>query len=292
MKLGLGTVQFGLDYGISNPAGKTPPLAVAAILQIALENGIDLLDTAPSYGDSEQVLGFSLAAGAAPRIVTKTPQFHTSGITAADAGRLSETFANSLKHLRVPSVHGLLVHRVEDLFLTDGHRLFDAMLELRARKLVRKIGVSVYSNDQIERVLENFDIDLIQLPMNVLDQRLAAGGVLPALKLRGIEVHARSAFLQGVLLQPPSALPQRFSPIKTLLTAYHDWLAGKGLSPAQGALAFMRQQAHVDYTIIGVVAANQLSELLAAWQHPIPIEMDFSAFACDDSDYIDPRLWT
>lgn len=292
MNLGLGTVQFGLDYGISNPEGKTPPLEVAAILQMALANGIDLLDTASAYGDSEQVLGTSLAAIAKPRIVTKTPQFNTSAVKAADARRLTETFAISLKNLRVPSVHGLLVHSVEDLFLPDGHRLFDAMRELRSRELVRKIGVSIYSGDQIARVLENFDIDLIQLPMNVLDQRLTAGGVLSALKLRGIEVHARSAFLQGVLLQTPSTLPQRFNPIKALLTAYHDWLAGNGLSPAQGALAFMRRQAHVDCTIIGVATANQLSELLAAWQHPIPTGMDFSAFACADAHYIDPRLWT
>lgn len=292
LNLGLGTVQFGLDYGISNPGGKTPPLEVAAILRMALASGIDLLDTAPAYGDSEQVLGTSLAAIAKPRIVTKTPQFNTSTVKAADARRLTEAFAISLKNLRVPSVHGLLVHRVEDLFLPEGHRLFDAMLELRARKLVQKIGASVYSGSQIERALERFDFDLIQLPMNVLDQRLATGDILPALKLRGIEVHARSAFLQGVLLQTPSALPQRFNPIKALLTTYHDWLAGNGLSPAQGALAFMRRQAHVDCTIIGVATANQLSEILAAWQHPIPTEMDFRVFACADAHYIDPRLWT
>jgi len=292
MKLGLGTVQFGLDYGIANPAGKMSFAEAEAVLTQARKAGMDLLDTAPAYGNSEQVIGTILPRPCDMKIVTKTPQFDKARLGAADAGSLTATFRESLARLQSPAVYGLLIHQPEDLLAEGGEALFDAMLRLKSAHLVDRIGVSIYSGGQIDRILERFDIDLIQLPLSVLDQRLRESGHVAALKGRGIEIHVRSVFLQGLLLMEPGRLAPRFDALKPGLEAYRAWLTGHHLSPVQGALAFLRQTDGIDYAIVGVNSACELRELLDAWSTAIPAGLDFAPFACREEKFVNPALWT
>ena len=289
MKLGLGTVQFGLDYGISNPDGRTVEGEVAEILDMAARRGLRVLDTAPLYGTSEEVLGRTLPAGHRFRIVTKTAKFGTGPITSRDARELEETFRRSLDLMRQESLYGLLVHDADNLLAPDGRLLMDRMVSLREQGLVKKIGVSVYTSRQIERVLDAFGIDIVQLPINVLDQRLLQGGHLARLKAAGVEIHARSAFLQGLLLMDPAALPRYFDPVRKHLQHYRDFLRERGVSPLQAAVGFVSALAETDAVICGVNNRQQLEELCEA--SACSVEIDLTQFAFDDETILNPSKW-
>jgi len=280
-RLGLGTVQFGLDYGISNEIGQTHEAEVARILADADRLGLRVLDTAPSYGEAEQVLGRALPAGCEFDIVTKTRPGAAAGVTA--------DFEESCRLLKRPNLYGILVHRAGDLLGAEGGRLMDHLIELKQSGRVRKIGVSVYTGGQIDALLDRFTIDLIQVPINVFDQRLICSGHLRKLKEEGIEIHARSVFLQGVLLMPADRLPSHFNGIRTTVRAYHDTLAAHGLSPAAGALGFVRGIRELDAILVGVNSVDHLHQDAAAFQEETPI--DYSAFAIDDASILNPREW-
>jgi aryl-alcohol dehydrogenase-like predicted oxidoreductase len=288
MKIGLGTVQFGLDYGVSNKDGKTPPGEAARILETAERNGIRIIDTATLYGESESVLGKALPEKHSFDIVTKTPRFTETG-PAERAHLLEHAFRLSLQNLHVASVYGLLIHHADDLIGDGGNALMDRMLELKQQGLVKKIGVSVYSAEQIDRVLDKFSIDLIQLPVNVLDQRLLVSGHLARLKAAGIEVHVRSIFLQGLLLMDPDAMPPYFSPIRQHLVRYHEKVRQLGLTPVQAALGFVMGLNEVDAAICGVTTRQQLREILA---NANPCRADlFAEFALFEEGMVNPSLW-
>lgn len=290
MKLGLGTVQFGLNYGISNRAGKTAPLEAREILGLAAQHGIRVLDTAAGYGESEEVLGLALSETRWFSVVTKTPAFRGKQITDASAGELKRSFHDSLRKLQQPKIYGLLAHSADDLLAPGGERLVEAMLELKGRGLVSKIGASVYGSAQVEALLERCPIDLIQLPLNVFDQRLLAGGQLRHLKDAGIEVHARSVFLQGLLLMPAAGLPAYFDPIREHLACFHAFARDSGMSPIQAALDFALGVAEVDHVILGVNTRHQLLEILS--QPPAGAKPEaWRKFALDQTAMLDPSQW-
>jgi len=292
MKIGLGTAQFGLDYGISNPLGKTPVAEVKRILDAAAENGVHVIDTASLYGDSENVLGQCLGEHHSFHIITKTPQYNKSLINEENAEQLKKVFHESLARLKQSSLYGLLVHNADDLLAQDGAALWEAINDIKNKGLVKKIGASVYSARQIDAILEKFPIDLIQLPVNILDQRLIGSGHLERLKERGIEVHARSAFLQGLLLMDPSDLPDYFCSIRLHLQQYHRFIGARNVSPVKSALEFVLNLEEVDTVIIGVASLTQLEEIMhACVDDPEMTADDYRNFAWSDEGILDPSRW-
>lgn len=289
MKIGIGTAQFGMDYGISNPEGKTPEPEVRRILQTAAARGIRLIDTAALYLDSERVLGDALPPDHVFDIVTKTPRFSKKRITREDLALIDEAFLRSLESLKCSSVYGLLLHDAADPLAENGHLLVERMLEFRDRGLVKKIGVSVYDSRQIDVILERYAVDLVQAPVNVLDQRLLRNGRLAALKDRGVEIHVRSAFLQGLLLMEPDRLPPHFSSMKPHLKKYHEFIAREGLTPVEAALGFVLGLDEADVVVCGVNNRPQLDEIcgVAACRNR---EM-FGEFAIGDETILNPSLW-
>lgn len=291
MNLSLGTVQFGLDYGISNTQGKTTRDEVVRILELAAHEGIAVLDTAALYGISEEVLGDCLPVSHGFKVVTKTPYFRKAQITPEDALHLGSIFTNSLQKLGQRKVYGLLAHHANDLLAEGGERLMDVMLDLKTRGLVDKVGVSVYDGEQIDRIVERYTIDLVQLPINVFDQRLLGSGKLVQLKASGIEIHARSLFLQGLLLMPIDRIAEHFAPLKRQISAYHAHLQSHGLSLLQGALAFAASCKEIDEGILGVCSTHELRGILNAWHGLSQKAFDFTEFACSDERMINPALW-
>ena len=290
MKVALGTVQFGVNYGISNKAGKTSQAEVGAILVAAEKYGVSVIDTAALYGDSEAVLGQTLPPNSSFNIVTKTSQFAKQMLDEADAQHLEDTFHSSLSKLGRSSVYGLLVHRVDDLFLPGGDLLMDRLLKLKQDGLVSKVGVSVYSGSQIDQLMERFKIDLIQLPINVMDQRLLQSGHLQKLKSAGVEIHARSTFLQGLLLMELQNVPEYFDVIRKNLESYHCFIRARGLTPIQAALGFVLGLQEIDQVICGVNNVLQLVEICEAAQ----VEVDsneLAEFAIEDESIVNPALW-
>lgn len=279
-KLALGTVQFGVDYGV-NQSGQTPIKEVENILQIASNAGIDTIDTAPTYGNSEQVLGGVLTQDNW-KIITKTTALND------DIFPVSENFHQSLRQLKVSSVYGLLFHRFDDVYNRNFRDLYDCFLMEKQYGTVKKLGFSVYTPEQIDFLLESYDFDIIQVPINVFDQRLIQNRQLKELKKRGVEIHARSIFLQGLLL---NNTPQQdyFKPWKNNFNQYFTQLKNNNVSRLSAALNFAMGVEELDRIIIGVNTAQQLTELLNASQKIGNIQ--YTDFAIDDVNLLNPSLW-
>lgn len=289
MKLGLGTVQFGIDYGISNHDGKTSLDEIENILDVAMRKGISVIDTAAMYGTSEEALGQTLSESHSFKIVTKTPRFTSSVITSDDIQRLEDSFFQSLHKIKCASSYGLLIHNADDLLSENGYLLFNKMNDLKQKGLVEKIGVSVYTALQIDKILENFQIDIVQLPINIFDQRLLISGHLSKLKKRGVEIHARSAFLQGLLLMSPETLPSFFDSVREHLKTYHRTIHQHGLTPIRAALGFLINIPDIDFIICGVNNHTQLKEICS---EAVPVEsINFSSFALSDESILNPSSW-
>lgn len=292
MKLALGTVQFGLPYGVANTSGQPSEAEVAEILRHAAGAGVEVLDTACLYGDSEAVLGRCLPVNHRFRIITKTTKFAgLDGKLAAIA--LRAAFAESCQRLRSPSLYGLLAHDANDLIGIGGDTLWQAMQELQAEKRVLRVGASVYNGSQIDALLERYPIDLVQLPLSILDQRLIHSGHLDRLAERNIEVHVRSAFLQGALLMSPDSLPSHLAGLRPCLEQISARAAGLGISTLQAALRFVSGLKQVAAVVCGVDSLAQFDQLAAVLANPeasLSVE-DAAACACPDSQLLDPSQW-
>ena len=291
MELGLGTVQFGLDYGVSNRAGKPSLQEISEIFSRADELAYKIIDTAPSYGNSENVIGQCLPENHLFQIVTKTPHIGSSVITELDCDRVKSVFFKSLKSLIQQSLYGLLVHNVSDVLVEHGCSIMQILESFKKQGLVKKIGVSIYSCEQIEEVLKRYEIDLIQIPINLLDQRLVNSGILSVLKAKDIEIHARSIFLQGLLLMHENDLNPYFNSIKSSMLKYRKFLEHHELSPLAGALAFINNVREIDCGILGTCSVIELQEQYDALRRVKNLDINFSSFSCSDEKILNPSLW-
>jgi aryl-alcohol dehydrogenase-like predicted oxidoreductase len=289
MKIALGTAQFGLNYGVSNKQGKTSKKQVLSILKYAHENNINFLDTAANYGNSEEVVGeVNLVKNW--NIITKTISFQDDQITNRDTNKLKKYFNNSLKKLKKESIYGLLIHSCDDLFKPGGDKLFKEIENIRSSGCVEKIGVSVYNNNQIDRLLSEYDFDLVQLPISILDHRLIESGALEKIKDTGAEIHARSVFLQGILLMPLDVVPSYFLPIRKKLESLKNISQELNMSALELAFGFVNSISEIDKIIVGLNTVEQLFEIINAAQIQVKYS-DFSELAVDNEDIVNPSLW-
>jgi len=291
MELGLGTVQFGLDYGISNTTGKVAPEGVQAILECAHEKGIRVLDTAAAYGDSEPVIGNTLKPEWQFRIVTKLPPLKKDIVTQDDIVTMDTAFRQSLHRLKQERLAGILMHNPEDLLVPGGETAYKLLLSFKERGAAEKIGISVYTADEIDRLFYHYEFDLVQLPLNVLDQRLLRSGHIRELKAKGVEVHVRSTFLQGLLLMPIDRIDPYFSPIMPVLQRYADYRKQNNLNPCEGAIMFLRTQKDIDVVLTGVTSKQELIGNLNAFTREFPSSLDFADFAINTERMVNPRNW-
>jgi aryl-alcohol dehydrogenase-like predicted oxidoreductase len=292
VRLGLGTVQFGTAYGVSNSAGRTPPTEVERILRFAAENDISLLDTATSYGDAEAVLGLSMS-GLPARfdVVTKTPVYQGRRIGREDARELRDALLRSLDHLRQERLYGLLVHHAADLMGEGGRSLVEELQAAVSEGLVQKIGVSVYDAAQLDAVLSVFVPDIVQLPLNALDRRLIASRHLQRLDELGVEVHARSVFLQGAMLMQPERLPRSLSGLSRPLGEFVRLANRRGLSPLQAALKFVLDRPEVDVVLVGVCTLAELREIAGAVAGLPDDGAELEPIAMEADHLLDPSRW-
>lgn len=289
-KLGLGTVQFGMNYGAFNQTGRTIPTEVYDILKYCDNNGIRTLDTAHSYGDSESVLGQFLEYYDF-QVITKTPHFRKPCIDLEDGVSLRDSFTETLERLKQSAVYGLMIHHADDLLTESGDILYQELQKLKSAGRVRKIGVSVYTQVQIENIVRNYEIDIVQVPINVFDQRLVQGGVLRELKKSNIEIHARSAFLQGLLLANPERLQAHFKSHLAQIKSYHRFLEEIRLSPIEAALGFLKGISEIDCIVVGVENLLHLKEIHQSYHRTVPLVEGMHRFALSDERIINPSLW-
>lgn len=257
-KLALGTAQLGLAYGINNTQGRPDDATVAAVLTAARAAGLTLLDTAAAYGDSEARLGQWLSQPPHDfAVVTK--------VAAAAPAVVRAAVQSSLARLRRPSVYGVLFH--DFTALQQQPAAWQGLQDSRAAGLTQRIGISLYHPWQAQWLLDRrgWDVDLVQVPYNVLDQRF--GPLLPVLAARGVEVHVRSAFLQGLLLRPLAALPAYFEALRPKLTRLRELTAEAGVPLEAALLLFAATAPGVPRVVIGVDSADNLRANVAAEQH-------------------------
>jgi aryl-alcohol dehydrogenase-like predicted oxidoreductase len=163
--------------------------------------------------------------------------------------------------------------------------------KLKAEGVTEKIGVSVYDERQIEAILSRHAVEVVQVPVSVLDQRLLASGTLARLRQQGVEVHARSAFLQGLLLMDPDRLAAHFQPAVPTLRRFHEFARAQGITPLQAALAFVADLEDIDYAVIGVTRHEELQEIAAAFRPRPDLRDGFAGFALRDESVLNPARW-
>ena len=285
-RLALGTAQFGLPYGIANQAGQVSRKDVSAMLQLAASHGVDTLDTAIAYGESEKCLGYAGVQGF--KLVTKLaalPDKCPNIIT-----WVKEHLDASFARLGISAIYGLLLHRPEQLLGNDGKELFEALCIVKESGKVQKIGISIYNPLELESLTRLFHFDLVQAPFNLVDRRLSESGWLQRLKLDGVEIHTRSAFLQGLLLMSEKDMPSKFNPWSDLLKTWRTWLSEQKVSGVQACLAFVLSFPQIDRVIVGADSASQLQQILEAAS--IVSTIDFPNLSTEDENLINPSLWS
>ena len=286
-KIAIGTAQFGMNYGISAQNLKVNNSEILNILDFATQNGINFLDTAPTYGNSEEVLGnigvnnFNLT--------TKTRHFPEDSLSPNNIFSLISDFHNSLALMKKKNIYGLLVHNADDLLKPGSIKLFDEIIKLKKKGLVSKVGVSVYSKYQINEIINRFEVDLIQIPINILDRRLIDDGTLSILAKKGIEIHARSTFLQGLLLMDKETIPKKFTKWDSLWSIWHQWLNDNNISALEASICFVSSLPEISKVLVGVNTKNQLKSILNCSDLLLPDLPE--GFYSDDSQLLNPSNW-
>ena len=286
MRLALGTVQFGLLYGVANKSGQVSQVEAKSMLRIASENGIDTLDTAIAYGESEKCLGEIGVENF--KLVTKLPAMPNGCLDINNW--IHEQVTSSLLLLGVEKLYGFLLHKSQDLLGPDGPELYRALDSLKEKGLVKKIGVSIYSPNELESLKKDFSFDLIQAPFNLIDQRLLHSGWMKKLKDSGVEIHTRSVFLQGLLLMKETDIQPKFSPWKHLWKKWHDWLAENNVSALQGSLAFPLSFPEIARVVVGADSHHQLKEIINATSNLL--NTDLPNLLSADENLINPVNWS
>ncbi len=266
----LGTVQLGMNYGIANQDGKPDEEKSFAILRAALEGGITALDTAAAYGDSEEVIGRFLRSwnGEKPAIITKIPPM--KGNTPEELKDFAlQSVERSLERLGVSKVDTILLHGAKDPII-HGKACADAMEALIVKGYTEKVGVSVYTAEDIEGMLAYDIFTATQIPMSILDQRLITSGSLARLKERGYTVFVRSVFTQGLFFLDPDKMddPLLQKHAAPKLRKLREIAADLGLSVAALAIAFIRDCSGVTSLVLGADTPEQVRSNLSYFDTP------------------------
>ena len=245
------------------------------------------MDTAPAYGNSEEVLG--RINNSEFQVVTKTRHFDKLRITNDEVSLLNKDFNNSLKKLNQIKIYGLLIHNADDLLKPGGKKIFDLLQEFKQTNKLMKVGVSVYDHIKLNSILDNFDIDIVQLPFNIIDRRMLDSGMLTSLYKKGVEVHARSIFLQGLLLMSGKLMPSKFNRWSNLWKLWHEWLHDNQLSPVEASVRYAISFSEISKVLVGVDSLNQLKEIYKASSGILPKIPD--ELQTTDADLLNPSNW-
>jgi aryl-alcohol dehydrogenase-like predicted oxidoreductase len=250
-KIALGTVQFGAKYGISNRIGKISTKGAFEILKFAHEEGIRLLDTAHSYGDSEELIGkFISESNMSFDIVSKFPDLEK-------AEAIESYISETLKRLGQAKLYGYLVHAFGNII--QHKALWSKLESLKEKKIVEKIGVAIYKPEELEYLCDNnLHFDILQIPYNIFDQRFE--GYFSDLKKKGVEIQARSIFLQGLFFLGLDEISRNFQPAKEGIEKLHRISADYEIPLHSLCLCFVLHSPLIDKVIIGVDSIGQLEQ--------------------------------
>ena len=283
----LGTVQFGIPYGISNVHGQVSETEINKILDLAYESGISILDTASLYGNSEVVIG-KFAEGRF-NLISKIKEVPENQNWSAE--RLNEWLEieinNSLQKLNCNQLYAYLLHSPLDLLKYNDLKYFESLEKLKESGKTSKIGFSVYTPNDLEQLYSQYKPDLVQLPMNILDCEFLKSGWLDRIKEDNVEIHVRSIFLQGLLLMSLENQILKFPDYSEIWVKWHQQLNVNNLTAIEACWNFVDQYKQIDKIIVGVLSSSELTEISEIPKR----EMDFIDLAISDENLIYPSNW-
>ncbi len=279
MKIIFGSAQLGFKYGLKKK--KINNKELSKIYKILKPNALSFFDTAINYGNSQKRIG-DLKLN--KKIITKVklPIRKEKNIKQW----FNKILIKSLKDLKIKKLHGLLIHDTSDI-LKKKNQLLDDILELKKKKLISKVGISVYEVNEINQVLRFWKPDIIQIPLNIFDQRFLQKDLLKKLKKQNIEIHVRSCFLKGLLLQNQLKIGNLKS--KNLFKKFIFWCNSKKITQLTACLHFIKKIKYIDGVIVGFDSAKQLREIIHSFRKKLVLVPD--DFANNEKKLIDPRKW-
>lgn len=279
-KLVLGTVQFGLSYGVNNQSGQVSRNEVAKILQWAKKSGVKTLDTSSAYGISESVLGQSFSENDLQfQIISKYPPSEENVAT---------VFASSIEKLHQKKLYGYLVHNFE--YYQSHPQLWEEMKQLKAEGRIEKIGFSLYNTVQLKYLLDRgVMFDILQFPYNLFDRQFEA--YLPQLKKNGVEIHTRSVFLQGLFFKDLDSLSVQLEPLKPYLLQIRNYCAAHTISTEQCALSFVLHNPFIDGVLIGVDNVSQLQNNINVAAHTVEVDELAQQIIVNETSLLNPSNW-
>lgn len=286
-KLILGTVQFGLNYGVNNSAGKPSKENIKSILDSAYNSGIQLLDTAEAYGDSQNKIGeYHNNSTNKFNVITKFSS-NAEGFSL----NIIERVYNDLKILDVDKLYCYMFHSFDD-FNKYFEKYRKDLLTLKRDGIINNIGVSLYSNDELESVLKFNEITLVQLPFNLLDNNNKRGNIIKKAKAKGIEIHTRSAFLQGLFFKNTSEFTVKIKPLEPYLNLLND-LCDEDYKMNDLALNYVCNQKNIDKVLIGVDNVHQLESNILSEKKMITKELTNNIEVIDvkETKLLHPSNW-
>ena len=272
----LGTAQWGNPYGVTNTQGRLTDEALAEIIAVAQSAGIGAIDTAGMYGDAEA------------RLAPWASNFSiTTKVRGADPQTIPAQLKASLAALGKGSVANCLIHDWAQLTEAQAKASAEQLEDMQEKGWVQQIGVSAYDETDLNRAASIFgQLEIAQVPINVLDQRLILSNILQTLASEGTRIQARSVFLQGLLAaRSDTRLGQHPEVIK-----FHDWCESNGEQPIEVALSFIKTIAPITEVVIGVTTGAELNDLAHAWA-TCQQGLDTDGLASGDMALLDPRTW-
>jgi len=296
IKIAIGTAQFGQNYGICNAHGSIEGDKASKIVNTAFKHGINIFDTASMYGDSENVLGTALCNNI-------NQPYHASVITKfyADSGNIDALYTDfeaSHDKLGTEKIYGILIHNADVLLSTNGEEVWRALQNIQKEHNISKIGASVYTPEDLIELSQRYELGLVQLPCNLLDQRFLTNDIQSLKHERNIEFHARSLFLQGLLVQGAATLPNCFSEKKDVFEKIKSFTEQQKLSKLELCLKFADwtyQEQLIDCWVIGVDTNEHLKDIvktIKGIEDKELIEQEIlRSLATNDLNIIDPRRW-
>ncbi len=295
MKLCLGTVQFGVDYGIQGN-GKPNREKAYEMLSYAIENGVDTIDTACAYGDAEIVIGdyfrlHSLAKQKVEVISKLKPDAFDNTISEEWSNIAIQNARESLSRLGIDKLDAYLFH--------NAHYIYDdkavlALLNVKKYGLAKKIGVSIYSPEEAMKALEYSEIGVIQIPYNILDHRLDKCAFFEKAKKNGVQVFARSTLLQGLIMMDTNTLPERVLFAKEYIIKFRDICDNYGKGLLETAIGYVSKKDGIDHIVFGADNIRQLNEFINYTKSMLSQEMIDTidkTFEDVDIKLVNPVLW-
>ena len=285
MKLAIGTAQLGSAYGIANTSGILPEKEMKKILDRATLEGINTIDTAKSYGESEIILGNSCVDNF--KVITKLPTVPDNCLNIEKW--VDNYIERSLISLKLKKIYGILLHNPNQLLSDSGKVLFRALESYKKNGVISKIGISIYSPSQLDLILPKFSIDIVQAPFNIVDRRILNSGWLEKLSKKNIETHIRSVFLQGLLLMQYEKIPNQFSNWNRVWLKWKNWLLDNEISPVHACISFVDSFQEVDKIIVGFDSFAHFDQIIVA-SKKLPIK-NIINIELEDELLINPSNW-